>query len=203
MEELIKSARDFRIIPNNIEYSSICTVNDIEGGKLSLELDLAEEKIKENYVKDETVEVFGSTEEGLIYFKGKILAAEENKVILAIPTDFTKVQRREYSRIEFDGEIELKEISIKTKPVDISAGGIKFISSENLIIGKSYKTTIKLKNNLDINCETVPIRTYQTEATRGNFIICSKFKNLKSIDRVAIVQYTFKQLMELENKLNG
>ncbi|MBQ3102385.1 PilZ domain-containing protein [bacterium] len=203
MEELIKSAKDFRIIPNVIECSAICTVSGIKGEKLSLELDLDEGKIKDNYINGETVEVFGSTEEGLIYFKGKIIGAKGNTVELAIPTDFTKVQRREYSRIEFDGEVEIKEDGIKTRPVDISAGGIKFISTENLIIGKSYNTTIKLKNNLDINCETVPIRTYQTEATRGNFIICSKFKNLKSIDRVAIVQYTFKQLMELENKLNG
>lgn len=203
MEELIKNVKDFRIIPGAIEYSAICTVCDVEGGKLTLELDLPEEKIKENYINGEIVEVFGSTEEGLVYFKGKVIGTNGAKVELAIPTDFTKVQRREYSRIEFDGEIELKEAEIKTKPVDISAGGIKFISSENLVIGKSYKTTIKLKNNLDINCETVPIRTYQTEATRGNFIICSKFKNLKSVDRVAIVQYTFKQLMELENKING
>lgn len=203
MEELIKNVKDFRIIPSAIEHSAICTVCEVESGKLTLELDLPEEKIKENYINGEIVEVFGSTEEGLVYFKGKVIGTNGTRVELAIPTDFTKVQRREYSRIEFDGEIELKEAEIKTKPVDISAGGIKFISSENLVIGKSYKTTIKLKNNLDINCETVPIRTYQTEATRGNFIICSKFKNLKSVDRVAIVQYTFKQLMELENKING
>ncbi len=203
MEELIKNVKDFRIIPSAIEYSTICKVADIKGEKLSLELDLPEEKIKENYINEEIVEIFGSADEGLIYFKGKILGTNGKIAEIAIPTDFTKVQRREYSRIEFDGEIELYEAGIKTKALDISAGGIKFISNENLAIGKSYKTTIKLKNNLNINCETVPIRTYQTEATKDDFIVCSKFKNMKSVDRVAIVQYTFKQLMELENRLNG
>ncbi|MBR1977282.1 PilZ domain-containing protein [bacterium] len=203
MEELIKSAKDFRIIPNKVEHSSICTVTGIEGEKLNLRLDLSKKEIAEGYIKEEIVEVFGSTDEGLIYFKGKVIAVNGTKLEIAIPKDFTKVQRREYSRIEFDGEIEIKEDGIKTHPVDISAGGIKFISTENLVIGKAYETSIKLKNNLTINCETVPIRSYQTEATRNKYIVCSKFKNLKSIDRVAIVQYTFKELMELENKLNG
>ena len=203
MEELIKSAKDFRIIPSNVENSSICTVIGVEAEKLNLKLELSEKEITSGYIKGETVEVFGSTDEGLVYFKGKINGVNGTNVELSIPTDFTKVQRREYSRIEFDGEIEIKEDEIKTRPVDISAGGIKFISNKNLIIGKSYETVIKLKNNLSINCETVPIRTYQTETVRDKYIICSKFKNLRSIDRVAIVQYTFKELMELENKLNG
>ena len=49
MEELIKSAKDFRIIPSNVENSSICTVIGVEAEKLNLKLELSEKEITSGY----------------------------------------------------------------------------------------------------------------------------------------------------------
>lgn len=201
MEAIIKEGRDFRIIPATIENATTLDVLNIENYLLEARLNNLTSEETKSYKPGEETEVFGSTDEGLVYFRAKIVSMEENTIKLAIPTDFAKVQRREYSRIEFSTNAKLLEEKIDVNTVDISAGGIKFISPKNLVIGKNYELSMKLDNLNEIICKVQPMRSYQTKGVKG-FIVCARFSEIKSADKVAIVQYSFRKMMELENSLN-
>ena len=89
----------------------------------------------------------------------------------------------------------------EVKTCDISAGGIRFISDKNLVIGKNYDLLMSLEDSKEIACKVQPMRSYQTKGIEG-FIVCARFEEIKSADKVAIIQYSFRKMMELENSLN-
>ena len=99
MEAIIKDGKDYRIIPATIEHSTTLDVINVENSLLEAKLNFLTEAEISSYKIGEEAEVFGSTDEGLVYFRARINSVENNIIKLAIPTDFTKVQRREYSRI--------------------------------------------------------------------------------------------------------
>ena len=201
MEAIIKDGKDYRIIPATIEHSTTLDVINVENSLLEAKLNFLTEAEISSYKIGEEAEVFGSTDEGLVYFRARINSVENNIIKLAIPTDFTKVQRREYSRIDFGSSAKLLTENLDIKTVDISAGGIKFISENNLIIGKDYDFSFVLDNDKEIVCKVQPMRSYQTSGVKG-FVVCARFADIKSSDKVAIVQYSFRKIMELENSLN-
>ena len=201
MEAIIKDGKDYRIIPTTIEHSTTLDVLSVENNVLEAKLNFLSEAEISSYKEGEETEVFGSTDEGLVYFRAKIISVSGNVVKLAIPTDFAKVQRREYSRIEFGTNAKLLDENLNIKTVDISAGGIKFISEKNLVIGKDYDFSFVLDNNKEIECKIQPMRSYQANDING-FVVCARFIDIKSSDKVAIVQYSFRKIMELENSLN-
>ncbi len=83
---------------------------------------------------------------------------------------------------------------------DISAGGLKFISSVSLEEHLEYNINISLSNNLTIRCTIQPIRIQQIDYNgKTAYSISGKFKTIESIDRIALVQYSFRSLTEAEN----
>ena len=77
---------------------------------------------------------------------------------------------------------------------------MKFISKIPLEEDIEYNISIVLSNNLTINCKIQPIRVQEVEY-KGNraYSISGKFKNIESIDRIALVQYSFRTMTEAEN----
>ena len=183
MQEIIKKGHDFRIIPENFESATIFEVKNINNDDIEIILNKATSKELEDYKKDTNVEIFGSGAEGLIFFESKVKECRGSTLIVAIPKHYKNIQRREYSRVKFMGEFDIEGqndniISIE----DISAGGMKLITKEPLEVAKNYKVKIKLINNMTIECLLHPIRIEEQQN--------------------ALVQYSFKILMETENREN-
>lgn len=204
MKELIEKGHDFRIIPENFESATVFDVKSANELEFVAQLSKAKENELKDYDKDSHVEIFGSSAAGLIFFETDILKRENDTITLKMPTEYKNIQRREYSRVPFEGEIELngsKESILSVE--DISAGGIKIITKEPLNIAQDYPIKIKLINNLTFECKLHPIRI-EEEKTKGKmaYVVSGCYKDIKSIDRIALVQYTFKILMEAENKEN-
>lgn len=202
MREIIKKGKDFRIIPEKFESATICNVLDIKEDLFNIELPIASADELNDYNQDDDVEIFGSNDEGLVYFISQIIDKNNNVLSIKMPTDYKNIQRREYSRVDFQGYLEIKDFkNAVVKTEDISAGGLKFISNEPLAEGMEYNISIGLSNNLTINCSMQPIRTQAAEHQgKKVYSVSSKFKNIESIDRVALVQYTFRAMTEEENK---
>ena len=206
MKEIIKSAKDFKIIPNNFKSSGAFDVIDVDDEKITAKLNLIDDSELIDYTTGSNVEVFGVNNVGLIYFETKILDIKDKTITLAIVPDYSIIQRREYSRVGLNqGSVVFKDFAPNfIKHVeDISAGGIKLISTNALELDKHYDIEINLSNNMKIECALQPIRIKEIEYEGQKcYLISGKFVNLENMDRIVLVQYAFKIKMEEQNKEN-
>lgn len=203
MNEILKTGKDFKIIPEMFQYSTTFKIDEIGETEFRVNLDTVSEVQLQNYNKGAQAEIFGSSNEGLIYFTTEILSKNASVITLRMPDEHRNIQRREYSRVNFNGELKLlNKDDLLIMPIDISAGGLKFYCGELLVVGENYPSSIRLENNLDIQCDIQIIRVYKENSQDANYTVCARFKNIQSVNRVALVQYTFKTLMEKENKQN-
>lgn len=203
MNKILENAKDFKIIPDKFVNATIFDIKKIEANNFIANLKELTEPQLSTYCAGNDVEIYGSSTDGLIYFTTKIVSKEGSELTLSLPSTHKNIQRREYSRITFNGDIELLEQKdFITKTIDISAGGTKFNSNSELTIGKEYPALIKLTNHLEIKCDIQVIRVYKENQNDADYTISARFKNIKSIDRIALVQYTFKAIIEEENKNN-
>ncbi|MBQ4646611.1 MAG: PilZ domain-containing protein [Candidatus Gastranaerophilales bacterium] len=206
MKELLKSAKDFKIIPSNFKSSGAINVQEITDEKIKGELVLIDETELKDYPVDSTVEIFGVNSLGLIYFETKIIEREDKQISFALTSDYSIIQRREYSRVGLNqGTVTFKDIAPEAvlEIEDISAGGIKLTCATPLEIDKYYDIEIKLSNNMTIECALAPIRIKETEhKSQKAYSISGKFVNLENADRIVLVQYAFKIKMEEQNKEN-
>ncbi len=201
MQNIIKNGKDFRIIPEKFESSTICSITDSTDAFIDFNLPIASADELSDYIKGDEVEIFGSNNDGLIYFVTKITDKDGAKITVEMPKSYKNIQRREYSRVDFHGELSFVDYEgIVLQTEDISAGGLKFISSMPLEEHLEYNINIGLSNNLTIKCTMQPIRIQQVDFKGKNvWSVSGKFKNIESIDRIALVQYSFRSMTEAEN----
>ncbi len=198
MNFILESGKDFKIIPEQVENATSIDLQKIDERTFGAALKYLGKSEMASYKKGDTVEIFGMTNEGLIYFTTEIISRNTENLVLRAPEGHKNIQRREYSRIETNSQIEfLDQPNAVIKTLDISAGGARLASNFELAVGVEYPVLIKLTNNAEINCSVQAIRT---NFENGSFVTSARFTNIKSIDRIAIVQYTFKALTEEENK---
>ncbi len=201
MQDIIKNGKDFRIIPEKFESSTVCSITNTADNSINFNLPIATNEELADYNKGDEVEIFGSNNEGLIYFVTNITEKNGKNITVKMPETYKNIQRREYSRVDFKGELsfeDYKDAVLQTD--DISAGGLKFISSVSLEEHLEYNINISLSNNLTIRCTIQPIRIQQIDYNgKTAYSISGKFKTIESIDRIALVQYSFRSLTEAEN----
>ena len=191
--------KGFKIVPDKFRSSTIFDVKEFNDNDFKIELFQTDEMKIEDYQVGQEVEIFGLGEEGLIYFVSTI--SEKNDKVLKIkyPENLKNIQRREYSRVSFDGKISIQDFQdLNIEPVDISAGGFRIYVDQKISPNKTYKVTLELKNNIKINCDIEILRIFETQD--GKYDIRARFINLQSVDRIALIQYSFQVLLENENK---
>ena len=197
MREVIEKTKDFKIVPEKFRSATTFDVKELKDDYFTIELkNIGDEELKD-YNKGAEVEVFGLGSQGLVYFTAIIFEKDNYELKILYPDKYKDIQRREYSRVMFQGKVELQDYDAKISPIDISAGGMKFNSDKDFEIDKMYNIVIKLENTPDIKCDFSVIRS---EKVDGKYIVSGKFKNLESVDRVALIQYTFKVLVQAEAK---
>lgn len=204
MKELLQNSKDFKIIPANFKSSGEFNIISIENDEIKAALNLLDENELADYTVNSNVEVFGVNPLGLIYFESTILEKNGFNITLSISQDFSIIQRREYSRVNLNqGKVTFKDIpnDIILEIEDISAGGLKLITSQALEIDKYYDIEIMLSNNMKIECSLAPIRIKEIESNnKKTYLTSGKFVNLENADRIVLVQYAFKIKMEEQNK---
>ncbi len=83
---------------------------------------------------------------------------------------------------------------IKAAVIDISAGGLKVATKQQLELLKDYKISFTIENQ-KVDTIFEPIRI---EALPNGFFSSGRFKDINNTDRVALVQYCFKKQIENE-----
>ena len=148
------------------------------------------------------VECFSMTESGIVYFKSKISKIDDNQYKLTLPITHNVLQRREYTRIEFNAGILLtsedKQQQIKAIVTDISAGGMRLVSENELSISKDYSFDLNFDKTQNISAVFSPIREDKNED--GTYVTSGKFKKISNKDRISLAQFCFRKHMENTNK---
>lgn len=193
MRNEILENKEFSILSRSIDNATKCQVVSVSEESFEVKLD-----IQGKYEVDESVELFTMTSKGQLYFETIIKDIQGDILSLWFPINYRYLQRREYSRIHMDKEIVLtKEGSnIDAKIVDISAGGLKVTTNEQLELMAQYSLSLNIDNEIT-NCTFEPIRI---EANANSFVSSGRFNDITSHDRIALVQYCFRKQIENSNK---
>ncbi len=196
MRELIKKDQLVTIVPQDFKNSNKGKVLDVSMEGFRMELKYKPEGLIKNHICD----FYSLTDNGYLYFESYIQELENNVISIANPVKHRFLQRRKFTRIKFIEDIELvyEDIVHKARTLDISAGGMKLKTEENIDIEKSYKVTIKLSDEQEIKCKYQLIRVEKGD--NGLYTISGRFVNLSNIDKMTLVQFCMKKDMENLNK---
>ena len=154
----------------------------------------------EGLIKNHICDFYSLTDNGYLYFESYIQNIENNVLTVANPVKHRFLQRRKFTRIKFMEDLELifGDKAYKVRTLDLSAGGMKLQSSENIDIENEYKVTISLTNEQEVKCKYQLIRVEKGE--NGLYTISGRFTNLSNIDKMTLIQFCMKKDMENKNK---
>ena len=193
MRSEILENKEFSILSRSIDNATKCKVVRVDEEEFEVELETSGK-----YEVDESVELFTMTSKGQLYFETIIKDIQGDILSLWFPINYRYLQRREYSRINVNKEVTLVKGKKKiiAKIIDLSAGGFKVLTDEQLDLLAEYSFEIKIDNE-KAKCTFEPIRI---ETNGDKFISSGRFNNITSHDRIALVQYCFRKQIENSNK---
>ncbi len=189
MRNEIYSGKEFYIISRSIDNAASCKVVEVCEDSFKVKLNN-----KNKYEKDESVELFTSSSKGEIYFETIVKEVNDDIISVWFPLSYKYLQRREYTRINSDKEIELlyEDKSIKAKLIDFSAGGMKVKVSTQLMLMSEYKVNF----NIDEQLLKIVFEPIRIEADSTDFIVSGKYKDINNSDRITLVQYCYRKYIE-------
>ena len=196
MRELVVENQEILIIPQNFKFANRGRVTRVNAGDFVLELDFPPENILENTY----CEFYTQTSHGKLYFSSYAKSIDGNVLTIASPAKHKFLQRRQYTRIKFvqDLKLLLGESSYDITTVDISAGGMKFKTNENVDIEKTYSITLPLSEKQSVECLFSPIRIEKNE--NGGYTLSGRFEYHNSKDKMTLTQFCAKRSIEIRNK---
>lgn len=196
MRELIKNEQLVTIVPQDFKNTNKGRVTDVSSEGFRMELKYKPEGLMVNHICD----FYSFTDNGYLYFESYIQALENNVISIANPVKHRFLQRRKFTRIKYIEDLELtyKDKVHKVRTLDLSAGGMKLTTQDNIDIEKDYNVTIKLSDEQEIKCKYQLIRVEKGDS--GIYTISGRFTSLSNIDKMTLVQFCMKKDMEKDTK---
>ncbi len=196
MRELIKKDQMVTIIPHDFKDTNKGKVKDVNLQGFTMDL----KYIPRGLLKQNVCDFYSLTDNGYLYFESYIKDVVGNTVTIANPKKHRFLQRRKFTRINFIEDIELTydNITHHAQTLDLSAGGMKLKTTENINIEYAYKVCIRLNNEIEVNCKYQLIRVEKNN--NGEYIISGQFTNLSNVDKMTLVHFCMKKSMETANK---
>jgi len=194
--ELFKKEQMISIVPQDFRNANKGKVIEISDNEVVVEL----VHPTKGLVVNNLTEFYSQTQNGVLYFESDMLKIDGNLVTIASPIRHRFLQRRKFTRINFIQETDflLQNKSHHITTMDLSAGGMKLKTTENVDIEFEYDVCIQLSENQSIKCKFQPIRIEKKDA--GFYIISGRFKDLSRIDKMILVQYCMKKKIENVNQ---
>ena len=196
MRELIEKDRRITVVPHDIRNANKGTITEVLPESFTIVLDYEPDGLlKHNYC-----EFYTQTKHGTLYFTSFPKEIDGNTIKVASPAKHKFLQRRQYTRIRFIHELELKqdENSFKIKSLDISAGGMKFQTDANIDIEREYRVVLPLSEIQSVECLFSPIRIEKNN--NGGYTLSGRFNYLNNRDKMTLIQYCAKRSIEIKNK---
>ncbi len=196
MRELVVENQEILLIPQNFKFANRGRVSAVRAGDFTLELDYEPDGILENTY----CEFYTQTSHGKLYFDSYAKEINGKTLIIASPAKHKFLQRRQYTRIKYINELELGcgGNSYKISTLDISAGGMKFKTVDNLNIEGSYDVVLPLSDIIELPCKFLPIRI--EKCSDGGYTVSGQFVYASNHDKMVLTQYCAKRSVEIKNK---
>ena len=196
MRELVEKNRKITIVPSDFRCANKGTIVEVEPRYFTIELDYeATGMLRRNYC-----EFYTQTSHGTLYFDSYPEEINGKRIKVATPAKHRFLQRRQYTRIKyvFDLDLNFDGGQHKITTLDISAGGMKFRTNENVDIEKTYSITLPLSEKQSVECLFSPIRIEKNE--NGGYTLSGRFEYHNSKDKMTLTQFCAKRSIEIRNK---
>ena len=196
MRELVEKNRKITIVPSDFRCANKGSFVEVEPRYFTVELEYEPTgMMRRNYC-----EFYTQTNHGTLYFDSYPEAIEGKRIKVATPAKHRFLQRRQYTRIKYvyDLDLNFDGGSHKITTLDISAGGMKFKTNENVDIEKTYSITLPLSEKQSVECLFSPIRIEKNE--NGGYTLAGRFEYHNSKDKMTLTQFCAKRSIEIRNK---
>jgi len=196
MRELVVENQEILIIPNDFKKACKGKVTAVSAGDFTLELD----KEPEGMLINVFCEFYTQTSHGKLYFDSYPKSIDGKTLVIASPAKHKFLQRRQYTRIKYYNDLTLNKdnSSYPITTLDISAGGMKLKTIENIDINASYSVTLPLSDSVSLGCKFEPIRIERDN--KNGYTVSGQFVYDSARDRMVLTQYCAKRSVEIKNK---
>ena len=196
MRELVKTDQLVTIVPQDFKKTNKGKVIEVSPEGFRMKLQYKPDGLIVNHICD----FYSLTDNGYLYFESYVEALDNNIITIPNPVKHRFLQRRKFTRIKFLEDLVLTcdNVSHNVRTLDISAGGMKIRTQDNIDIEKEYHVSIKLSDEQIINCKYQLIRIEKGD--NGIYTISGRFTHLNNIDKMTLVQFCMKKDMENINK---
>lgn len=196
MRELLKQDQIVTIVPQDFKCTNKGKILEVSMEGFRMELKYKPEGLIKNHICD----FYSLTDNGYLYFESYIQDILNNVIKIANPVKHRFLQRRKFTRIKYLEDLELiyEDKVHKIRTLDLSAGGMKISTTDNIDMEKEYKVTIRLSDEQVVQCKYQLIRVEKGD--NGLYTISGKFTNISNIDKMTLVQFCMKKDMENLNK---
>ena len=196
MRELLKKNQIVTFVPHDFKDTNKGKITEVsmEGFKMKLKY------VPKGLIQKHICDFYSLTDNGYLYFESYIRELDGNVVSIANPKKHRFLQRRKFTRIKFLEDLQLEHEGTvhKVHTLDLSAGGMKLKTTENINIEYEYNVTIKLNDEIEVNCKYQLIRVEKLDD--GTYTISGRFTNLSNVDKMSLVHFCMKKSMENDNK---
>ena len=196
MRELLKKDQIVTIVPHDFKDTNKGKITEVsmEGFKMKLKY------VPKGLIQKHICDFYSLTDNGYLYFESYLRELDGNVVAIANPKKHRFLQRRKFTRIKFLEDLQLEHEGTvhNVHTLDLSAGGMKLKTTENINIEYEYNVTIKLNDEIEVNCKYQLIRVEKLDD--GTYTISGRFTNLSNVDKMSLVHFCMKKSMENDNK---
>jgi len=196
MRELIEKDQRITMVTYDFRHANKGTIIEVEPDKFTIELDYEPEGVlKSNYC-----EFYTNTSNGLLYFDSYATEINGKQLKIASPAKHKFLQRRRFTRIKYMLDLIMTsgDISHKISTLDISAGGMRFVTDEKFDIELEYNITLPLSDEISVDCTFLPIRI--EKGKDGKYTLSGEFKYSDNKVKLTLIQYCSKRSLEIANK---
>lgn len=196
MNELFEKEQTISVVPQDFRNAIKGKVVAI--GEKTFELEVT--RSPEGILVNNLIEFYSQTQHGVLYFTSDVVEVKDNILKVLNPIKHRFLQRRQFTRINFSQNVTLShnDAVFDVAVTDLSAGGMKIQSGENINIDFEYALGFSLSDGQVINCVFQPIRIEKQSS--GSYTLSGRFKNLSNIDRMVLIQFCMKKKIENSNK---
>lgn len=196
MRELLKKDQIVTIVPHDFKDTNKGKITEVsmEGFKMKLKY------VPKGLMQKHICDFYSLTDNGYLYFESYIRELDGNVVAIANPKKHRFLQRRKFTRIKFLENLELEHEGTvhHVRTLDLSAGGMKLKTTENINIEYEYNVTIQLNDEIEVHCKYQLIRVEKCDD--GTYTISGRFTQLSNVDKMSLVHFCMKKSMENDNK---
>ena len=199
MRELIENNQRITMVTYDFRNANKGTIVDVQPDNFTIELDYDPKGVlKSNYC-----EFYTQTSNGILYFDSYAKDIDGRRVTIASPAKHKFLQRRRFTRIKYMYDLKLTcgESSYDISTLDISAGGMKFVTNSNIDIDKEYNITLPLSDEVSVDCVFSPIRIEKNlNGEECAYTLSGEFKFTDNKVKLTLIQYCSKRSLEISNK---